>query len=147
MSVVASEHRRPLGVTLVVVVMSIQAVAAIVFGAIFVLGRNSQDVLDAVDWSSTQIAAAGVALVAAGVVAALLAVALGRGSNIARYLVGALALVSVASAVWGVIQWSGEAQTNGIAQGFAGVFALVLLFSGKANEYFNGREKHFFDVR
>ena len=139
MSVARYEHLRPATVTVVVAVMLFQAVAGIAAGIALFLLRHNADVLGAVPLTSGQLAGYGIGSLVVGLITGALALALGHGSNVIRYLVAAVSVLWIAGAAWAGFRYTGSARTSGIVHGLLGVTTLVLLFTQRANEFFTGR--------
>jgi hypothetical protein len=72
-----------------------------------------------------------------GVVVALVAIGLARGSSVARLLVSALMVLRILAAVWAAFAFSGLGALLGSALvgGFA-VIILLLLWNGRADAFF-----------
>lgn len=123
-----SEHphvARPGGITLLMILGVIQGLGAIAGGLFLLLDNDDAALQEQVNMSSNQLSATGVGLVVGGIIGLLLALALGRGSSIVRWLYGIVAIFNVSFAVWGVFALHGEQQ---LSAGFTLVFGLIILW-------------------
>jgi hypothetical protein len=133
------EHHRPVGVTIVVVLLWINAVLSIIGGIILIAERHTSSVLDQTDWTPNGILGAGVGFIIFGLITALFAMALGHGSNFVRWLIGIIALIHVAGGIWALIDLEGTARTSGIVDGIIGLIVVYILFFERgSNEFFTG---------
>jgi hypothetical protein len=131
-------RQRPLGVTIVVVLMWIQAFFSVVFGVVFLLARNERELIAQVDWSSGTIVAAGIVMIVVGVITALLAMALANGSNLVRLFVGFLTLLHFAGALYRLFAFEGTARIDAIVSAAISLAILYMLFGSRdANAFFS----------
>ena len=128
--------RRPTGVTIVAVILFIQVIAGIVAGIALLIERNNSSLLDHLDAKSNEVTAYGVVAIAWGVIALFVALGLWRGANWARFLVGIVEVLAIASGVYVLIQWDGTHAYSGIWQIAIGLFVLWILFNRRASEFF-----------
>jgi hypothetical protein len=133
------QYHRPVGVTIVVVLMWISAVLSIIGGIVLIAERHTRSVLDQTDWTPNGILGAGVGFIIFGAITALLAMALGAGSNFVRWLIGIIALIHVAGGIWALIDLEGTARTSGIIDGIVALIVLYILFFERGSkEFFEG---------
>jgi len=117
---------RPGGVTLVVVLAWISSLLHVVTGILVLTGTLTGATTEA----------AWIAIIA-GVISFLIALALFRGSRIARVLVTISFALSLITAIFLAIAHPGVIVTA-IISGVVAIIGLVLLYSPKANDYFRG---------
>ena len=153
----ASTRERPSTVTIAVVLIWIRcgltlvgAITTILFGT-SIAASDPASVADALkradlpaEWATTAgpvVIVAGAALLILAVIEGIFAVAISRGSNVARILltiVIAIRLVTGLSLM--IIGWGGNTFEYGTFLGMAlGVIMLLLLYNGAANRYFSNR--------
>lgn len=101
----SSTARRPLGVSLVSLVMIVFAVLQIGAGIVMLVQRNDDDLLEAVEASSNDVTTMGVVGIIAGAIALIVGLALRNGARWARNLVGLIAIANVAILVWAAIAY------------------------------------------
>lgn len=132
------EHHRPIGVTVIVVLMWIQGLLAVAAGLILLIERDDQSVRDQLDWTSSGITGSAIGLIVFGAITVLLAVGLGRGSNVVRFLVGIVSFLHLAGGIYIAIWWDGSARTSGIVQAAIAAAILFILFGSRSSqEYFS----------
>ena len=133
----SSTAKRPLGVSLLSLFMIVSAVLQIGGGIFVIVQRNDDDLLEAIDSSSSDVTTMGIVAIIAGVIALLVGLALRNGARWARNLVGIIAIANVAYLVWvalayHVVHWYNVAWP-------AVVYSLVagyLFFDEDAKAYF-----------
>jgi hypothetical protein len=128
--------RRPGGVTFVIALTWLVAFLSMVSGFLVILGEDSPVSGSILDTGAS--AATGWAEIVVGVITAVVAVGLSRGSNLARLLVTALMALRIAGAVWIAFQFGGEG--GWLASALIGGFALLivlLLWNGPADRFFS----------
>lgn len=128
----------PLGLGALAMLGGFQGLMAVALGVFLVLDRNDAELIDHTQLSSTQLASMGTGLIIGGTIHFLLAVALSRGSNIVRFLLGVVTLLNVAAAFWGVVATHGEQR---LVAAFGLVIGLVVLWilygSARSQRYFD----------
>ena len=153
----ATTTERPSTVTIAVVLIWIRfgltlagAIATILFGT--GIAASDQAVIAEqlkradlpAEWSSTAgplVIGAGVALLILALIEAIFAVAISRGSNVARILLTiVIAIRLVTGLVLLIVGWGGNSFEYGTFLGMAlGIIMLLLLYNGAANRYFSNR--------
>jgi hypothetical protein len=130
-------ERRPGGVTFVVALTWIVAFLSIVSGFLTLMGHDSSLAGSAVD--AGQPTWYAMAEIGFGVVTAVVAIGLAKGSDLARLLVTALMVVRVGSALWVAIEHSGKGGwfVAPLIGGLA-VIVLLLLWNGRSDRFFSG---------
>lgn len=119
--------KRPFIISLIGIVMYLQAVLLIVFGALFIALRDNEDVLGATDISSSTLLALGIAMAAVGLVLFLVARGLRHGSRAARNLVALAELLAIAGAVAAIVTHAAGASISSGAGTIVG--ALIVLWA------------------
>lgn len=92
--------RAPFGVRFLSILLYIGAILDIIGGIVLITQRNDNDLLDAIDATSSDVTTYGVVAIVMGVIVFLIAAALRSGANWARLLVGLIAVVRVVGLVW-----------------------------------------------
>lgn len=132
-------YPRPLGVTIIVVILWIQALFGIAAGIFLMVENNDPDLLRHVHASSDDLMAVGVAALVIGLVTAMFASALGRASNFARWVIGFLALLHLAGSVYSFVTLDGVTRGSAVIDGLLALIVLYFLFGEKGSEqFFNG---------
>jgi uncharacterized membrane protein YjdF len=129
-------HQRPIGVTVIVVLLWIEAIVGIVGGIYLMIAHNQADLINELDRSGDTILAYGIAALVIGLVTALVASALGRGSNFARWLVAIITLLNLISAVYSFFALDGVTRSSAIVSAIIAVVVLYFLFGEKGSEEF-----------
>ena len=129
-------HARPIGVTIIVVVLWIQALLGIAAGVFLMIENNDADLLRHVDASSDDVMALGIVIVIVGVITAMFASALGRASNFARWVIGFLALLHLAGTVYSFVTLDGVTRGTALFDGLLALVVLYFLFGEKGSEEF-----------
>jgi hypothetical protein len=133
------EHDRPVGVTILIVLMWIQAILGIVSGVVFLLLRHNATLLHQTKWGTSTVTAAAIVTLAVAAITALLAYLLGRGSNAVRWLVGIVTALEVAGSVYALARFAGTTRTNAIITFVIGLAVLYILFAERGSkEFFSG---------
>ena len=130
------ESTRPLGITVIVVIMWIQGLLGIVGGLITFFERNNNDLVDHYSASSGTLGAIGIALIVIGLITILLAQALSRGSAGVQLFVGLISAFNLGVAIWGLIALAGTGRVNAIVQGVIAAVVLYILFNRDSQEFF-----------
>lgn len=130
----ATTSARPGSVTAVVVLTWIVAILTVVSGVALLLLSDS--VLKEAGITRSTATTYGWVEIVLGVVVALVAIGLSRGSNAARILVSIVMVLRVAAAVWIALAVSTSARGTAIAAGVVAVIILALLWTRRANDYF-----------
>ena len=131
------EVRRPGGITLIMVLAVINAIATIAGGIFVLLDHDNRHLLRVSGLTENHATAAGVAWIILGAIYLILALALGRGSRVARLLFGIWAVLNLAGGLWALVALDGEQQAAGA---FSAVIAFIVLYllygSERDREYF-----------
>ena len=135
--------RRPFGVTIVTLLTWLVAVTDIAAGIAFAANAEDRSVRHDLGMTETELRSYGVALIVVGVLTALVAIGLGRGSRLARALVAFIMVLHVGGAVYALTQISWEDQRNeslsAIWQIAISGLILFVLFGNKADRFFEQR--------
>jgi hypothetical protein len=128
---------RPGGITLLMILGVIQGVIGIAGGIFLILDKDDQTLRDEVNLTSNTLVASGIGLLVAGVIILLLALRLGSGSNLVRWLYGIVTIVNVGFGVWGLFSLHGEQQMSAAFSTVFGLIVLWILFgSERTDEFF-----------
>jgi uncharacterized membrane protein HdeD (DUF308 family) len=99
----SESSRRPLGVSLLSLFMIVSGLLQVGAGIFMIVQRDDDDLLKAVEASSSDVTTLGVVAIVSGVIATLVGLALRRGAGWARTLVGVIAVANVVFLVWSAI--------------------------------------------
>ncbi|MET0863947.1 MAG: hypothetical protein ABWZ98_06395 [Nakamurella sp.] len=128
--------RRPGGITLLAVLIVISGLLGL-FGAIAVIiGRGNDEFVRNTSVSSGTLLWVGIVGVIIALVYLAVARGLTRGSGLARGLCTLVAILSLASGIYGIFIHSGNLRWSSLGSAILAFFVLVLLYSPKANAFF-----------
>lgn len=142
-----TQYRRPIGVTVIAVLMCLQAVVGVMSGLVLVLGRHDPQLLRETKWTSGNVLGAGIAVLALAVLTMLLAYLLARGSNAVRWLVALVAVLQLAASGYALARAAvdhhrvgGISSPESIATCVIALVVLLILFAEPGSrEFFTGR--------
>ncbi len=130
---------RPGGVTLLAVLIVISGLLGL-FGAIAVIiGRSNDEFVQSTSVTAGTLLWVGIVGVIIALVYLAVARGLTRGSGLARGLCTLVAILSLASGIYGVIIHSGNLRWSSLSSALLAVIVLILLYSPKANAFFASR--------
>ena len=130
-------QERPGGITLIMVLAVINSVFLILGGIFVLLDHDDHRLLRESGLTVNALQGAGVALIVVGVIGLIVALALGRGSRIARLLFGIWAVFEFAGGLYSAFAFTGEQQASGVLSAAIGFIVLYLLYgSERDREYF-----------
>ena len=134
---------RPFGVTVVVVLTWLAAIADFIGGIALLANAEDRSMRYDLGLTIDEMRWAGGFMIALGVVTVLIAYGLGRGANWARALVAIVMAFHIASAVYTLTQVSWESQRNeawsAISQVAIALLVLLVLFSARSDRWFESR--------
>ena len=131
---------RPVGVTVLVVLLWIQAVFGILGGIFLIIEQNDADLIDHIGESSGTLAALGWFAVIVGVITAVVAWAIGGGSNFARWVAGLVAMLNLAGGIYSLIAFDGVTRGQALWNILVALAVLYILFGERGSrEFFEGR--------
>jgi len=136
MSAQPATTHRPGGITLIMVLAVINAVFAIIGGIWIIIDHDERRLLNHTSLTENGLLGAGIAVVIIGVIGLFVALALGRGSRIARLLFGIWAVLSVASGLYALVALHGEQQWSGAFQAAIAIIVLYLLYGSERDREF-----------
>lgn len=136
MTEVEARAQRPVGVVILMVILWIQAVIQMIGGIVLILARNDADVLAQTDLSSGGMLAAGVVAILIGAITAIIANAIGRGSNFARWIVAIIATINLVSGIVLVFSITGHVISTGLAEVVLALITLYILFGERGSKEF-----------
>ena len=130
--------KRPLSVTIVVVIVWIIAILNVIAGIVMLFtAENDAELLVQTDGDVSAIRIWGVGLIIFGLIVAWVASALGRGGQFARFLISLLMILRILADVIFIGNY-GTYDLNGVL--FSIILALIvlaLLWNSKASRFFN----------
>ena len=133
-------QRRPFGVSVLVFLVWLQALLQIAGGVVLLIVRDDRDVLKNTSYSSDELLTIAVVIIVVGLITALVASALGRGSNFARWLVAILTFFNLAGGIIQVASVHGNNSASGIVSIVIALVVLYILFAERGSrEFFTGR--------
>lgn len=134
---------RPFGVTLVVVLTWLAAIADFIGGIAILANADDRSMRSDLGLTVTEMRWTGGVMIALGVITVMTAFGLGRGANWARALVAIVMCLHIASAVYALTQISWESQRNeawsAISQVGIALLVLLVLFSARSDRWFEAR--------
>jgi hypothetical protein len=133
---VANETRRPLGVTLLIVIVVIQGLIAIGTGIALLSAKNDVQFLRENHITSANVGLAAWTAIGLGVFIILVGFGLGTGSGVARILVALLTVLALIGGIYGIANYSGAQQTSSIVTTIVAVVVLYLLYGSRRNREF-----------
>jgi hypothetical protein len=131
--------RRPVGVSVIAVVLTIQSIIAALLGVGLIVERNSDSLLEHVDQGSSAILSYGIVAIVWAVVGLAVAWGLWTGKNPARILAGIVEVAQLAGGVYMLFAWSGHYLWQGVWQIAIALLVLWILFNRRADDFFAGR--------
>jgi uncharacterized membrane protein (DUF2068 family) len=130
---------RPVGVTILVVLLWIQAIFGILGGLFLIIEHNDAALLDHVDESAGTINAIGWAALIVGLLTAVVAWAIGSGSNFARWFAGIIAALNLAGGIWSFFVLDGVTRGQALWSILIAFIVLYILFGERGSrEFFEG---------
>ena len=129
----SARAQRPVGVTILIVLLWIQALVSIAGGVALILLHKNHSLVHDAHASSSTLLAYGIGVLIVGVVTALIASALGRGSDFARWVVGLISILQLAGSVYGVVHFHGGSRTGAIVNGVIALIILYVLFGERGS--------------
>ena len=131
------QPRRPGGITLIVVLAVINAVMSIFAGIFILLDRDDTHLIRESGLTENALTGTAIGIIIIGGIGLVVALALGRGSRIARLLFGIWAALNFAGGVYSAIALHGEQRASGAFSAAIGLIVLYLLYgSEKDREFF-----------
>ena len=127
------ERHRPGGVTILIVLMWIQAILGMASGVVFLLLRHNATLLHQTEWGTNTLTAAAIVTFVIAAITALLAYLLGRGSNAVRWLVGIVSALEIAGSL---ARFAGTTRTSAIITLVIGLAVLYILFAERGSKEF-----------
>src|SRR5262245_57504596 len=106
--------RRPLGVTLLVVLIVINGLLALVGGLYLAINDDGRVLIRETGASSDNLLVYGISLAVVGTIYLVIARGLATGGGISRFLVGAFSLINLIAGIWVAVEKDGQLQTQGI---------------------------------
>lgn len=133
-------RRRPFGVSVLVFLVWLQALLQIAGGVLLIFVRDDGDVLSETSLTSDELLALAIGLIIVGLITALVASALGHGSNFARWLVAILTVLNLGGGIYQLTSVNGQNEISAIASIVVALVVLYILFAERGSrEFFTGR--------
>lgn len=130
---------RPVGVTVIQVLLVVGAVLDLLGGLAYVLNRHDLPTQLQTDMTSTELAGAGFVLLLAAGFWFWVAYDLGRGKAAAQWILTVIATLHILAALWVAIAHDGPARNDLAAQGLISLVVLLLLHTHAADRFFHQR--------
>jgi hypothetical protein len=131
--------RRPGGVTLVAIIVWINGLLEIIGGAIVLYALGAASIQDnEIPGGRTAAVTFAIIAILLGLVTIVVGSGLLRGSRVSRVLVTIALILSLAGSILGVLGVPSEA-VGPIVTGFLALIGLILLWTGRASEFFRSR--------
>lgn len=127
---------RPTSVTVAVAFGWLAVILDVISAVALILLANNSDVLNTLDVSAGTARVTGIVVLVIALVLALVVLALSRGSNVARILVGLVMLLRIAAAVYLIIAFGTHNLGEALMSMAVAIAVIALLFNDKANAYF-----------
>lgn len=127
---------RPGGITLLMILGVIQGVLAFLTGLILAVESDNVTLQEESQLTSDGLLAAGIGIMVGGGLVLLLAVALGRGSQVVRWMYGIVIMFNVAFATWGVFSLHAEQRLSAVFSLVFGLIVLWILFGSERTDRF-----------
>jgi hypothetical protein len=131
--------RRPGGITLLAVLIVINGLLGLVGAIAVIIGRGSDEFVRSTSVTSDTLLWVGIVGIIISIVYLLVARGLTRGSGLARGLATLVAILSLASGIYGAVIHSGNLRYSSIGSAVLAAIVLLLLYSPKANAFFASR--------
>lgn len=130
------EHHRPVGVTILMVLIWIEALIGIIGGIYLIIAHNNLDLRIELNRSADTILWYGIVTLVIGLITAWVASALGRGSEFARWLLALIAGLNLLSAIYSFIALDGVTRSSALVSGIVAVVVLYILFGERGSREF-----------
>ena len=122
---------------MLVVLLWVQALLGIAGGVILVVLHHNRSVIQNTHQSASALLAIGIGVLVIGAVTALIAYAIGSGSNFARWIVALLGGLQLAGAIYTAVRVHGDSRVGAIVNGAIALIVLYILFGERGSqEYF-----------
>jgi hypothetical protein len=122
----ADTKSRPLGVTLVFILILITGVLGLIAGVLVLLNRGDNQTLG---WTY------GLTTIVISVIYLLVAKGIANGSGVARLIVGIITFISLIGGIWVALVASGQRLT-GVVQAVIALVILFMLYNRRASSFF-----------
>jgi hypothetical protein len=128
--------RRPLGVTLIVVLTVVSGLLSLIGGLLILALHNNADLIRRSSESSRSLLVIGISSAVVGLIYLLVARGLARGNGFARFLVGFFSVLELIGGAYLAIDKREEVRTHGLVSALLALLILLLLYSRRANAFF-----------
>jgi hypothetical protein len=130
---------RPAGVTVLAVLIVISGLLGLIASIAVIIGRSDDEFVASTSVDSATLLWVGITGVILALVYLAVARGLTRGSGLARGLTTFVAVLSLASGIYGAIIHSGNLRYSSISSALLAAIVLLLLYSPQANAFFRSR--------
>ena len=131
--------RRPFLLSVITILMILSGAFSVISGVILALFHNNDTLRHDSGESPSTLLSLGITGIILGLIHIWLALALRRGSRIARLLVGLYEFVVIAAALWALIALHAEYRVNAIVTILISLFVLWYLFVHQRSRLFFAR--------
>lgn len=114
----------------------IQGLITFLAGLFLAIENDSTTLQQESQLTSDGLLATGIGIMVGGGIVLLLALALGRGSQVVRWLYGIVTMVNVAFATWGVFSLHAEQRMSSVFSLVFGLIILWILFGSERTDRF-----------
>jgi hypothetical protein len=135
-TVPATRPQRPFTVTVVLVLVWIVALVNIIEGIILMFDSNNVEVLLQYNGNKNTVLIAGIIQIVFGLIVALVATSLGKGSQFARFLISLLMILDIIADVVFVSQNGSRYLWGTVLAILFALVILILLWNSKASRFF-----------
>lgn len=138
---VRRQARRPGGVTFVVILVWFAALSDIIGGIVLFLMSFSRTAFDTTEIDATFLRYFALIAIVVGLLTALVAMGLNRGSQFARVLTVTVMVLRLANAVWAGFAVGGFVVWGALFDAVLALIIIALLTNRSASDFFRGRIK------
>jgi hypothetical protein len=128
--------RRPIGVTLIVLLTVVSGLLSLIAGLLIVALHNNADLIRRSDESSRSLLVIGIASAVVGLVYLLVARGLAHGNGFSRFIVGLFNVLELIGGAYLAIDKRDDVRTHGLVSALFALLILLMLYSRRANAFF-----------
>lgn len=129
-----SDKRIPLGISVITIIMYIQAIFGIAAGIFVIIDKNAL-AHELSDINESMLLAYGIAMIVFAIITGLLAMGLRSASDGVRLFIAVISVLHLAVGVWGLIAFPG-ARMAGLMQALIALIVLYLLYGSEDSKEF-----------
>ncbi len=127
---------RPFGVSVLVILLWLQAVFGFIAGVILLIENNNSDVLAQTELSSGDITAVAIGILIISLITGWVASSIGRGSRFGRGVAAAVAILNLISGVFSLFAFSAHTRISALWSIVLAVVVLYILYGEKGSQEF-----------